>query len=156
MFIHRNNSPFSRNFTCKQLKSDIIDIGRKPDMFNTHSFRKGRATSLAEQGYTPDQIAMLGRWNSNAYKLYIEPSVIKFDLFFNFHWETSSSSPLFKILAALRVWPVPKFFPLIMGQLSEITPSSSIFDWLLDLFSKTDWLIDYPTDWCNMVTDYKW
>ena len=76
LFIHSNGIKFSRLFIYNQLKSDIEQIGLNPASFNTHSFRKGRATSLALQGFSTKKIAAIGRWKSNAYKKYIDPSII--------------------------------------------------------------------------------
>lgn len=77
LFIHKNLVPFSRSFVCRQLKKDIKEIGLNPQKYNTHSFRKGRATFLAQKGYSTEQIAMIGRWHTNAFKTYISPSSIK-------------------------------------------------------------------------------
>ena len=77
LFVHKNNKPFTRIFIFNQLKADLLQIGLNPSLYNTHSFRKGRATSLAQKGYTSEQIALVGRWKSNAFKTYICPSVIK-------------------------------------------------------------------------------
>jgi hypothetical protein len=52
----------------------MIDLD--PDLYNTHSFRFGRATDMATQGYTDIQIRMAGRWSSAAYKKYIKPHII--------------------------------------------------------------------------------
>ena len=77
LFVHKTNKPFTRLFIYDQLKVDLRQIGLNPSSYNTHSFRKGRATSLAQKGYTSEQIALIGRWKSNAFKTYICPSVIK-------------------------------------------------------------------------------
>jgi hypothetical protein len=39
--------------------------------FKSHSFRIGRASDLAAQGYSAEVIMKLGRWASSCYKLYI-------------------------------------------------------------------------------------
>jgi len=44
------------------------------DHFNTHSFRIGAASSARDANIFDHQIQMLGRWRSDAYKLYIRTS----------------------------------------------------------------------------------
>ncbi len=46
------------------------------NLFHTHSFRIGRATSWAQLGFTNEQILNMGRWRSDAYKKYIRPSMV--------------------------------------------------------------------------------
>jgi hypothetical protein len=41
--------------------------------FNGHSLRKGGATDLCLSGVQPDVIRQMGRWKSDAYKLYVNP-----------------------------------------------------------------------------------
>ena len=41
-------------------------------LYNTHSFRIGRATDLKKTGTPVDDIKMLGRWRSNAVFKYIK------------------------------------------------------------------------------------
>jgi len=50
-----------------------------PSPYNTHSLRSGGATRLFELGMSPQFIAMLGRWTSDAVLAYIR--VTDFDLF---------------------------------------------------------------------------
>ena len=50
-----------------------------PHPYNTHSLRAGGATRLFELGRTPQFIALLGRWTSDAVLGYIR--VTDFDLF---------------------------------------------------------------------------
>ena len=73
LFIHKSKKPFSRAFIASCLSSDLSGIGLNPKNFNTHSFRIGRATDLALQGFSTHQISTLGRWRSNAFQKYIKP-----------------------------------------------------------------------------------
>ena len=41
-----------------------------------HSFRIGRATLWAQQGFTATQIQHMGRWRSDCFMKYIRPSVV--------------------------------------------------------------------------------
>ena len=58
------------------LKQQLSELHYNPDHYNSHSFRIGKATTMAEEGYSDIQIANLGRWKSNAYKSYIKPQII--------------------------------------------------------------------------------
>jgi len=69
--IHKSGAPFSRNYVADQLKLDIQGIGLNPNLYNTHGFRHGRASDLAQDGKSDRQIAAIGRWNSNAFQNYI-------------------------------------------------------------------------------------
>ena len=89
LFIHSSKSPFSRAFIASRLQADLSALGYNPKDFNTHCFRIGRATDLAASGFSSNQIAILGRWRSNAFQKYIRPSFVKiqpppFFLFFSF------------------------------------------------------------------------
>lgn len=50
-----------------------LDIAR----YKSHSFRIGAACHAAERGFSDAQIRALGRWNSDAFKLYIRPPSLK-------------------------------------------------------------------------------
>ena len=58
------------------LKSQLTHLNYDATLYNTHSFRIGRASDMATEGYSENQIAMVGRWNSDAYKRYIKPDRI--------------------------------------------------------------------------------
>ena len=60
-----------------QIFSDTLDglldeLHFKKENFNSHSFRIGTATSAKAANISDTHIKMLGRWKSNAYKLYIQ------------------------------------------------------------------------------------
>ena len=65
-------------FNCdiKALMKDIIDYDSTP--ITAHSFRRGLATFMAQQGYSDHDIMAVGRWKSDAYKAYIAaPRVVR-------------------------------------------------------------------------------
>ena len=72
-----------RPLTAEKLRRDINNIllaaGLKPNEYNTHSFRIGKATDMWAQGYSDAQIFLAGRWNSKAFKKYIKPQILRLD-----------------------------------------------------------------------------
>lgn len=76
LFINITGQPIDRHFFAYHLKTSIAHLGMSPDLYNTHSFRIGRATQLATD-HTPDNIIRsVGRWRSSAYQSYIRPHAI--------------------------------------------------------------------------------
>jgi site-specific recombinase XerD len=75
-FSWQDGSPLTRNFVVDNLHTLLSQMGLPPQAFNSHSFRIGRATDMAQQGYSYPQIATLGRWQSNAFLRYIKPTVV--------------------------------------------------------------------------------
>ena len=77
LFQHPKGKVFSRRFVVKTLKLDLEAIEIDGQFFNTHSFRSGLATDLALQGCSTEQICLIGRWKSSAFKQYLRPQKIK-------------------------------------------------------------------------------
>ena len=78
LFIFSNKKPLQKLHVSKLLNKLPIQPIVGKHKFTGHSFRRGGATALAENG-TPDWIIqMLGRWKSESYKKYIgcQPSQI--------------------------------------------------------------------------------
>ena len=73
---HKSSKPFSRLEFVIQLKTDLKFLKYDPDHYNSHSFRIGKATDMAKAGASDSQIALMGRWRSNAFKQYIRPNLI--------------------------------------------------------------------------------
>lgn len=71
--LHANNKPVTRNQFNAVLAKVINFLQLPVSRFKSHSFRIGRATSLAMAGVPCKVIQQLGRWNSNAYTKYIRP-----------------------------------------------------------------------------------
>ena len=69
-FGYRHNMYFTRSWFLSQLKLLLLKAGMTPAGFNGHSFWKGAAHSAAAAGMSGDEIKTLGRWKSDAYKLY--------------------------------------------------------------------------------------
>ena len=66
LFIFKDQTPVQPKHVRRILHQVIGKLGLKKKLYNTHSFRSGRATDLLKQGYTVDQIKRQGRWRSNA------------------------------------------------------------------------------------------
>ena len=72
LFIFRNGSPVPQKAVRKLLRKLLRRLGLKPQMYDTHSFRIGRATDLRKDGVDIEVIKDLGRWRSNAVYKYFK------------------------------------------------------------------------------------
>lgn len=70
-FCHSSGKPVTRQQLSAVLTKCIAKTTFSSAHYRTHSFRIGRASDLAVQGVPMDSIMKLGRWHSQAYKLYI-------------------------------------------------------------------------------------
>lgn len=77
LFSFMDGSPVSRSFFTKQLYLSLHWAGCNTKLYKAHSFRIGRATDLASQGMSEDEISRLGRWSSSAVKNYIRVPTIR-------------------------------------------------------------------------------
>ena len=64
-------TPFTRELVVEALRWTLRQCGIQGH-YSGHSFRRGAATSARESGVSDDMIQILGRWKSDAYKLYID------------------------------------------------------------------------------------
>ena len=65
-----NAKPVSTNFFNDML-SQVISASNLSSSIKSHSFRIGAATFCLERGYSFDQIQVMGRWKTDAFKKYI-------------------------------------------------------------------------------------
>ncbi|KAG5731899.1 Integrase/recombinase xerD like protein [Termitomyces sp. T112] len=72
LFANPNGSPLTRDVFVSTLKQCLLECSFDPSGFSGHSFRRGAATAAAAVGYADHEIQLLGRWRSDAYKLYID------------------------------------------------------------------------------------
>ncbi|KAI2660031.1 ORF V: Enzymatic polyprotein [Labeo rohita] len=72
LFTDDFNRPATRFWFQKHLKSVLLLSGTPADIFSSHSFRIGAATTEAQKGLSQQQIQALGRWSSEAFKSYIQ------------------------------------------------------------------------------------
>ena len=61
---------FTRTAVTNHLRQILTSLGVQGH-YSGHSFRRGAATSAREAGLSSDEIQLLGRWKSDAYRLYI-------------------------------------------------------------------------------------
>jgi len=63
---------FTREHVVHRLQHIATTVGLGQGKWNRHSFRRGAATWAAQVGLADTEIQTLGRWRSDAYKVYIE------------------------------------------------------------------------------------
>ena len=61
---------FTRQRLTETLRDTLIAVGIDGH-YTGHSFRRGAATSAREAGLSEDEVQLLGRWESDSYRLYI-------------------------------------------------------------------------------------
>ena len=66
--------PYTYSRFQKRLKSSLSAIGKDPNLFSSHSMRRGGATSAFNAGVPSDIIQKQGDWASEAYLGYIKMS----------------------------------------------------------------------------------
>ena len=70
-FVFNDGSHVKPCHVRSVLRNALRLIGLNPELYNTHSFRIGRATDLIKMGFTIDQVKLVSRWRSNAVYKYI-------------------------------------------------------------------------------------
>ncbi|KAJ8518857.1 hypothetical protein ONZ45_g4091 [Pleurotus djamor] len=87
LFVSSDGLPLTRDNFIARLKLSLLLAGCDPSGFSGHSFRRGAASSAAAAGYPDHLIQQLGRWRSDAYKLYIDtPRDQLLNMSFQLHW----------------------------------------------------------------------
>ena len=71
LFIFQDGSNIQNTHLRNLLRSILNDLQLDPTLYDTHSFRIGRATDLFKFGTNIDKIKELGRWKSNAVYKYL-------------------------------------------------------------------------------------
>lgn len=71
LFRRANDAPFSQAWLLSGLRLLLTAVGLQASAFAGHSFRIGAASDAAEAGFSDYKIQILGRWRSDAYRLYI-------------------------------------------------------------------------------------
>lgn len=89
--FHRR--PFSRNNFLSTLSTKLKALGIQADGYSGHSFRKGAAQHAHDSGILDDQIQVLGRWTSEAFRVYFTTNAsVLYKL--NHQFQTGSPAPL--------------------------------------------------------------
>ena len=70
-FILPDGTPLSSQQLRKVLKKLLTKLDLDASLYDTHSFRIGRATDLLKYGYSVERIKKIGRWRSNAVYKYL-------------------------------------------------------------------------------------
>ncbi len=73
LFIHFNKEPLTARQVTHIMRRALEVVGVPQQLFSSHSFRIGAATSAAMCGFSDEWIKAMGRWKSSAFKLYIRP-----------------------------------------------------------------------------------
>jgi len=71
LFCHFDFSPLTRYQFAAVLKKSLTVLGCQTSCYKSHSFRIGMVASLSMEGYSDDQINIMGRWKSDSYLKYI-------------------------------------------------------------------------------------
>ena len=73
VFRYESGSCFTGADFNKQLKNLLGDLGSRipGGVITSHSFRAGVATEMAKRGHSEEELMAVGRWSSQAYKLYV-------------------------------------------------------------------------------------
>ena len=60
-----------------ELQRCLAYCGLDTSRYKSHSFRIGGACHAADRGYSDGQIRALGRWKSDAFKVYLRSEVLQ-------------------------------------------------------------------------------
>jgi hypothetical protein len=71
LFSFVNGSPLSKDACLASLRLAIVGLNMDTSRFSAFSFRRGGAQSLRDAGVPDHLIQVIGRWASDAYKLYL-------------------------------------------------------------------------------------
>ena len=71
LFMLSEGTALTRGYLVSRVQAALRRAGLDDACYNGHSFRSGAATTAAQQGLQDLLIQTLGRWRSDAYKIYI-------------------------------------------------------------------------------------
>ncbi len=60
----------------KVLNQCVAFVGLDTSRLTSHSFRIGRTTLGLEQGQSTEQLRLMGRWTSDAFRKYLKPAEV--------------------------------------------------------------------------------
>ena len=70
-FVYESGVPVAPPDIRKNLRSTLNRLGLDHTLYDTHSFRIGRATDLFNRGIPVESIKKIARWKSNAVYKYL-------------------------------------------------------------------------------------
>ena len=70
-FVFLDGTPLTAKMLRTCLRFLLNKLALDGRLYDTHSFRKGRASDMLKEGYTIEQIKKCGRWKSNAVYKYL-------------------------------------------------------------------------------------
>ncbi|XP_013410733.1 uncharacterized protein LOC106173936 isoform X2 [Lingula anatina] len=73
LFVNERGLTITRSQFGYLLRNSLKALGITSSDIKSHSFRIGGATLAAQSGMSTQQIQMLGRWRSDAFKTYLRP-----------------------------------------------------------------------------------
>ena len=73
-FQLQNRNPVTKPWFIRKLRQKLMAAGLDERKYSGHSFRRGGATSMAAAGIPDSIIKEAGRWSSNSYQVYVQPS----------------------------------------------------------------------------------
>jgi integrase len=71
LFLDKYGNVLRRSYLVSTIKLAMAMLGLDPTEFSGHSLRAGAATTGADRGFENWEIQLLGRWSSDAYRLYL-------------------------------------------------------------------------------------
>jgi hypothetical protein len=94
LFVGDDGLPLLRADLIRRLRNDLSSLGFNASQYAGHSFRRGGASSATAAGFHDFELQQLGRWRSDAYKLYIEPNRLRLlSLSARLHWAVPNAQP---------------------------------------------------------------
>ena len=76
-FCHADQSPILTHQFNVELLRCLAYYGLDTSRYKSHSFRIGGPCHAADRGYSDEQIRALGRWKSDAFKVYLRTEVLQ-------------------------------------------------------------------------------
>ena len=70
-FIYQDGTPLMQQDVRNMLKASLCKLGLNKELYETHSFRIGKASDLLKHGFSIEKIKEKGRWKSNAVYKYL-------------------------------------------------------------------------------------
>ncbi|KZP17754.1 hypothetical protein FIBSPDRAFT_1046642 [Athelia psychrophila] len=94
LFENLDGTVLHRGTFIATIRKALLAAGYDAALYAGHSFRRGAASSAAAAGFSDYEIQLLGRWRSDAYKLYIDADPARIiRLSSLLHWVHPQSAP---------------------------------------------------------------